>query len=160
MIIFVRPRCIASRRLMTLIDGRLDAMKSEVPMTVAVVGEHGEAQRLANSALGRSQLVHVRPGRLPRELRGFIPCAVTLAPGRRVRHAGAMGDDAAVARFIEACGDKRVRQWFNAPDQQQGSGGTSPAAEVPDEVLAGQDGDADAAEEEDQHPDGVQVGLD
>jgi DNA-binding PadR family transcriptional regulator len=35
-----------------------------------------------------------------------------------------------------------------------------PAAEVADEVLADQDGGADAAEEEDQHPDGVQVGLD
>jgi hypothetical protein len=35
-----------------------------------------------------------------------------------------------------------------------------PAAEVADEVLAGQDGDADAAEEEDQHSNGVQVGLD
>ena len=40
------------------------------------------------------------------------------------------------------------------------SGGRSSAAEVPDKVLAGQDGGADAAEEEDQHPDGVQVGLD
>ena len=40
------------------------------------------------------------------------------------------------------------------------SGGRSAAAEVPGEVLAGQDGDADAADEEDQHPDGVQVGRD
>lgn len=40
------------------------------------------------------------------------------------------------------------------------SAGRSPAADVADEVLADQDGDADAAEEEDQHPDGIQVGLD
>ena len=40
------------------------------------------------------------------------------------------------------------------------SGGRSAAAEVPDEVLADQDGDADTADEEDQHPDGVQVGRD
>jgi hypothetical protein len=33
-------------------------------------------------------------------------------------------------------------------------------AEEPDEVLAAQGGSADAAEEEDQHPDRVEVGLD
>ena len=40
------------------------------------------------------------------------------------------------------------------------SAGRSPAADVSDEVLGGQDGGADAADEEDQHPDGVQVGRD
>lgn len=43
---------------------------------------------------------------------------------------------------------------------EEPSGGRSPAAGIPDEVLAGQDGDADAADEEDQHPNGVQVGRD
>lgn len=43
---------------------------------------------------------------------------------------------------------------------EQPSGGWSPAADVPDEVRADQDGDADATNEEDQHPDGVQVGRD
>jgi hypothetical protein len=33
-------------------------------------------------------------------------------------------------------------------------------AEVPDEVLTHQDSGAYAAEEQDQHPDGVEVGLD
>ncbi len=41
---------------------------------------------------------------------------------------------------------------------EEPSGGRSPTADVPDEVIAGQDGGADAADEEDQHPDGVQVG--
>jgi hypothetical protein len=31
---------------------------------------------------------------------------------------------------------------------------------MPDEALADQDGDADATDEEDQHPNGVQVGRD
>lgn len=114
-IIFVQPRCVASRRLMGLIDDRLDAMKSEIGVTVAVAGEHDEARRLAVSAPGRYQLVHIPHSRLPSELRESVPCAVMLAPGRRVRHAGGMSDDAAVARFIEACGDSRVRQWFNGP---------------------------------------------
>src|SRR5260370_27945439 len=43
---------------------------------------------------------------------------------------------------------------------EEPSGRRSPAAEVPDEVLAGQDGGADAAEAEDHHPHGVQVGRD
>lgn len=40
------------------------------------------------------------------------------------------------------------------------SGGRPAAADVPDEVLAGQDGGADAANEQDQHPDGVEAGRD
>ena len=124
LVVFVQPRCVASRRLMALIDGQLDGAKSKVPVILAVAGEHDEAQRLAVAAPGQTQLVHILPGRLPRELRESIPCAVMLAPGQRVRHAGGMSDSAAVTRFIEACGDARVRQWFNslpaemAPGQQ------------------------------------------
>lgn len=40
------------------------------------------------------------------------------------------------------------------------SGGRPAGGEVSDEVLAGQDGGADAAEKKDQDSDGVQVGLD
>jgi hypothetical protein len=113
LVIFVQPRCVASRRLMALIDDQLDVAKSGVPVILAVAGELGEAQRLAAAAPGRTQLVHVLPSRLPRELRESIPCAVMMAPGRRIRHAGSMSDSAAVTRFIEACGDTRVRRWFN-----------------------------------------------
>lgn len=113
LVVFVQPRCVASRRLMALLDGQLDVAKSGVPVILVVAAEQDEAQRLAAAAPGQTQLVHIRPSRLPRELSESIPCAVMLAPGRRVRHAGSMSDSAAVTRFIEACGDKRVRQWFN-----------------------------------------------
>lgn len=114
LVIFVQPRCVASRRLMALINGRLDVATSEVPVVLAVAGEPAEAQRMSVAADGRAQLVHIRPSQLPRELRESIPCAVMLAPGQRVRHAGSMSDTAAVTRFIEACGDKGVRRWFNS----------------------------------------------
>jgi hypothetical protein len=112
LVIFVRPRCVASRRLMTLIDAKLQAAKSEVPVILAVAAEPDEARRLA-AASESAGLLHLPPGRLPEEIRGSIPCAVMLAPGRRVRHAGGMSNAAAVGSFIEACGDKRIRQWFN-----------------------------------------------
>jgi hypothetical protein len=124
LVIFVQPRCVASRRLMSLIGGQLDVARSGVPVILAVAGGLGEAQRLAVAAPVRTQLVHVLPSRLPREIRESIPCAVMMAPGQRIRHAGSMSDSAAVTRFIEACGDPRVRRWFNrlpagtAPEQQ------------------------------------------
>ena len=40
------------------------------------------------------------------------------------------------------------------------SGGRSRPVEVSDNVLDGQDGRADAAHEQDQHPDRIQVGRD
>ncbi|HEY2579057.1 MAG TPA: hypothetical protein VGI74_22340 [Streptosporangiaceae bacterium] len=121
LVIFVQPRCVASRRLTAMIDGQLDVAKSEVPVILAVVAEQDEARRLAVAAPGQAQRVHVLPSRLPSELRTSIPCAVMLAPGRRVRHAGSMSDDSAMTRFIEACGDKRVRQWFNSLPAQTGT---------------------------------------
>jgi hypothetical protein len=121
LMIFVRPRCVASRRLMTLIDDELDPTKSEVPVILAVVGEHDEARRLA-AASRQCGLVHILASQLPREIRDSIPCAVMLAPGRRVRHAGGMSDTATVARFIEACGDRRIRQWFNGLPAEPASG--------------------------------------
>jgi hypothetical protein len=112
LMIFVRPRCVASRRLMTLIDDKLDLAKSAVPVVLAVVGDPAEARRLAATS-GQRALAHVQADRLPAEIIDSIPCAVMLASGRRVRHAGGMSNAAAVARFAEACGDKRTRQWFN-----------------------------------------------
>lgn len=112
LLVFVQPRCVASRRLMALLD-ELDPAKSEVPVTLAVAGEHPEAQRLVIASVGQAHLLQVLPSQLPAELREFIPCAVMLTPDWRVRHAGSMSDDTAVTRFIEACGDKRIRQWFN-----------------------------------------------
>ncbi len=112
LMIFVRPRCVASRRLMTLIDDKLDVARSAVPVILAVVGDPAEARRLAATS-GPHELVRVQAGWLPAEVLDSIPCAVMLASGQRVRHAGGMSNRAAVARFAEACGDKRTRQWFN-----------------------------------------------
>jgi hypothetical protein len=121
LMIFVRPRCVASRRLMTLIEDELDTAKSEVPVILAMVGEPDEVQRLA-AASGQCRRVHVLASRLPGEIRGAIPCGIMLAPGWRVRHAGGMSDAPAVARFVEACGDKRIRQWFNGLPAESASG--------------------------------------
>lgn len=112
LIIFVRPRCVASRRLMTLLDDKLDVANSAVPVILAIVGDPAEARRLAATS-GQRELMHVQADRLPAEILNSIPCAVMLASGRRVRHAGALSNGAAVASFAEACGDKRTRQWFN-----------------------------------------------
>ncbi len=98
---------------MALVGDRLDAAKSVVPLILAVAAEPDEAGRLAATFSARGRLAHIRPILLPEVIRESIPCAVMLAPGRLVRHAGGMSDEAAVTRFIEACGDKRLRQWFN-----------------------------------------------
>jgi hypothetical protein len=111
--IFVQPRCLASRRLMTLVGSRLDAAECEVPLILAVTGERDEARRLAATCSVRCRLAHVPSDELPEEIRRSVPCAVVLTKGRLVRHAGSMRDEAAVTSFIEACGDMRLRQWFN-----------------------------------------------
>lgn len=114
LVIFVQPRCVASRRLLGLASDWPDAAESEVPVVLTVAGEPAEAARLAAEAPVRFDLSYVHPADLPAGLIDSIPCAVMLTPERRVRHAGPVGDSATMIRFIEACGDRRVRRWFSA----------------------------------------------
>jgi DNA-binding transcriptional LysR family regulator len=79
-----------------------------------------------------------------------------------LRHSPLIGDYVAIARTV--CSAATVPATRLAACSLERSLGLLVAAQVgaeePDQVLAGQGGGADAAEEEDQHPDRVEVGLD
>jgi len=112
LVIFVRARCLASYRAATLIADQAGLDAPGFPVIVAVADNARDAQRFAAAVARCVELVRVRPARLPKELRASIPCAVTLGPGRRVRHADSIGTPAQFAKFTEACGDAQVRSWL------------------------------------------------
>lgn len=112
LVIFVQSRCLASYRATSLIADQAQIDESGFPVIVVMVDNASDAERFAATVARCIELVRVPPSRLPRELRSSLPCAVTIGPGRQVRHGGNIGTPTQFAKFMDACGDAQVRGWL------------------------------------------------
>src|SRR5258708_19193412 len=143
------PQAVAASRAEPAVSRgswSMDRAAGNLPLAVP-----RRAARPANQRLSPGRAT--APARTP-------PRPSTLHRTVRPRHRTSRSPPGATARHSHQCSRHYPHGGAVTWRPGESSGGRSPAAEVPDEILAGQDGGADAADEEDQHPDGVQVGRD
>jgi hypothetical protein len=112
--VFVRSRCSASYRIATAVARHREMDPPRFGLTLVLVDDPANQQRFLAGMPTGMDVMSVRPGRLPRRLVADMPCAVSVGPGRRVRHAAGISGPTEFVRFTEACGDYQIRQWCRA----------------------------------------------
>jgi len=112
-IVLVRPRCVASRRLLAGLSQRLNAgCKPEFPMVVGFVGDIQDVNRLLGEFDVTGFAVMVINQGFVRKIDDAIPCAISLGAGGVIQHVASIDGDDSVFRFAEASGSAAVRQWL------------------------------------------------
>jgi hypothetical protein len=111
LLIFVRPRCLASHRVARMVADQCASQPPGFSLVLVVVDDPVHAKRFAASLPACVEIVHARPSRIPKQVRSSLPCAVSLGEGGQVRHLGKVGGPSEIVRFAEASGDYDVRRW-------------------------------------------------
>lgn len=130
-IIFVMaPHCVASHRLLRLMLDLLDTRTPDFQVIFIITDDGRSAARFLDRFPVNARALIVDSSRLWRGLSDAIPFVITLTPGGTVAHAGVVDSEAALARFIEACGLERIRIWFSPHGSPDGGEAVASPAEA------------------------------
>jgi hypothetical protein len=110
----VQSRCFASYRIAAAVAQHWEKDPPEFDLTLLLVDEPVNRERFLVGMPAGLEVMNVRPARLPRRLVASVPCAVSVGPERRIKHAGAISGPLEFVRFTEACGDYQIRHWCRA----------------------------------------------
>lgn len=115
LVVFAAPRCVASRRLLRGLQGRLRSIREAgFPVVVAIPAGPGEVTRILQEFDLSDFVIEVADRHFLRRVSDAIPFAISLGPDGVVDHIGSMDSDAAVYRFGEACGSPAIRDWLRS----------------------------------------------
>lgn len=121
-IVFVRPRSVASFRLTELWLRLCGQVPPEVAWTWVVVGDPLETIRWVTEFEIRRYAVHCRRRRPVRRWSAPVPIAIYVDHRGRVAQAGAVSDELTLAHFIAGCPNQKLRDWFSAASTARKSG--------------------------------------
>jgi hypothetical protein len=111
-LVFVRPRWVASFRL-TEVWLRLSKQKrSDVAWTWAIAGKIDDAQRWISDFGLHDNAVCCRPGLMTLRSMPLAPTAIYIGDNGRALHGAVVYDEFSLARFLAACPNKLLSEWF------------------------------------------------
>lgn len=110
--LLVRPRCVASFRILHHVEGLRRAEASPLAWRYIICGQKGDAARLAGDVGLDNGSICVDSGWMRSLVDEQGPIAIYTAADGRVAHWAAVRDDTSLERFVEDHPDQGFRRWY------------------------------------------------